>query len=372
MTKREYNSKLWSDLEWANCYSLYEATQLYESDDVLSFSEFKTKIQSDKNFVRINFLRPGMESTDYNPWSTTHSKKYFLIKRSPDLTTRGIIVKKNTKNKGYSESRINGTPSSCRLVRGDIIYIHETGYGIYGKGIVEKVMKPEMFNNSDEILDFFINKKESVYCYDLLIKLRSAKSKNPASTLCFHQYFVDLQILEKIAPLEGPLSDLKGRQGFSEIKDLSLIQHIENPNIDENLKLNKSIPNALKQRLYSLFNQKYKVSTFIDIDHFVPKSLDGPGNIVENLVPVGFSLNRYKGNSVPLGLFLMAKNYPDLKRFTKGINEKKMFLSSNSDKDKARKIVEIVNKWDDLKKIRMFYKSVMNYHHPNYSKILDL
>ena len=327
MARHSHSPKLWSQIEWKNCYSLYEATQLYESDDSLTFNEFREKVLSDENFARINFLRPHMNNEGYNPWGNSQSINYYLIKRSPDLTNRGVIVKLNTETKGYSESNLNRTPSSCKLIPGDIIYVHEKGYGIYGRGRVTKVMQPEIFKTSDEVIESFINKNEPVYCFNLLRKLKEAKSENPTSQLYFHEYFVDLEILKKVVPLEGPLVGLKGIRGFSQIKNMQLVNYIEHPSLDTNIKLNECIPNALKQKLYSLFNQKYKVSTFIDIDHFVPKSLGGPGNIEENLVPIGFSLNRYKGNSVPLGLFQMATKYPDLKKHTQGVTDKEMFLN---------------------------------------------
>ena len=45
--------------------------------------------------------------------------------------------------------------------------------------------------------------------------------------------------------------------------------------------LESKIPNSLRLDLYSLFNKKCKLSTWIDIDHFVPQSIGGPGNIPE-------------------------------------------------------------------------------------------
>ena len=64
----------------------------------------------------------------------------YLIKRSPDLTDKGILIKKNIQKKGYSESGVN-RPPSLKLNVGDIIYVSETNYGIYAKGKVIDVKK---------------------------------------------------------------------------------------------------------------------------------------------------------------------------------------------------------------------------------------
>ena len=127
--------------------------------------------------------------------------------------------------------------------------------------------------------------------------------------------------------------------------------------------------------LYSLFNKNLQVSHWIDIDHFVPKSAGGPGNIIENLVPVGLSLNRYKGNSIPTGLFKVASEMNDLKKYCKKYFFKKEqgFLKQTKYPEafkNACKINEKVKSFhiDDAKE---FYKKVMSNHHPEYVRIIN-
>ena len=58
-------------------------------------------------------------------------------------------------------------------------------------------------------------------------------------------------------------------------------------------KLTKHIPTKVREEIY----HKYKININehpVDIDHFVPLSIGGPGNIIENLIPVGPSINRRK------------------------------------------------------------------------------
>ena len=124
--------------------------------------------------------------------------------------------------------------------------------------------------------------------------------------------------------------------------------------------------------MYSFFNQKHNISTWIDIDHFVPRSIGGPGNIIENLVPIGFSLNRYKSNSIPKGVFEVSLSYPELKLYVKKeyiSEDQEMFLRSINSKEDAKKIISIVNSWEGeegLDRLKKFYSSILKYHHPEY------
>ena len=143
--------------------------------------------------------------------------------------------------------------------------------------------------------------------------------------------------------------------------------------IEEN-ELSSKIPSRLRMDLYSLFNTKLKLSHVIDIDHFVPKSCGGPGNIIENLLPIGFSLNRYKSNSVPAGLFEVAKKYKKLKKYCR---------NNYSEKNKSGFIRNDTNAFENALKInqyiadlhiseaKLFYKSVMQKHYPEYVKIIN-
>ena len=62
------NPTQWSKIEWKNSYALYEAINLYELDDSMSFKEFKIKILNDENFLFLNRIRKGMDKSTYNPW----------------------------------------------------------------------------------------------------------------------------------------------------------------------------------------------------------------------------------------------------------------------------------------------------------------
>ena len=75
-------------------------------------------------FIKPNSLKKSKQKLQSKMANT------YLIKRSPDLTDKGILIKKNIQKKGYSESGVN-RPPSLKLNVGDIIYVSETNYGIY-------------------------------------------------------------------------------------------------------------------------------------------------------------------------------------------------------------------------------------------------
>jgi hypothetical protein len=304
----------------------------------------------------------------------TEGIKKYLIKRSPDFTRNGIIVKRNQSLKGYSQGTILDMPISNKLKIGDIIYVAEKDYGIYAKGTVTKVHDIVRFNNIEEILNYYTNNKikDASYWLEFIQRLSKEKLTNPYAVFSFQEFFINQKILEKVVTYSGELEKLKKIQvSIYEIPD-SIISLIENPTTNIVNELESKIPNSLRLDLYSLFNKNYKLSTWIDIDHFVPQSIGGPGNIPENLVPVGFNLNRYKSDLIPIGLFYTARNYPLLQMYCEKyfFETKESFIKSPEITDKATKIIERV-KTMDMNSIRTFFKKVLEYHHPSYIEIIE-
>lgn len=300
----------------------------------------------------------------------------FLLKRFPDFTRNGVIIKRNDVNKQYSESRLNGTPLSNNLENGDIVYVSESDYGIYAKGIVKGKSTLHIFNTLDEILEYYIkhNLQDSNYWVSLMQKLKVAKIKNPESKLYFQNFYVDLKLLDKVVHLIGELEKLKKIQISIAKLDDKLVQFIENPVQNSFKELISKIPSSLRFDLYSLFSHQFNLSFWIDIDHFVPQSIGGPGNIAENLVPVGFSLNRYKGDSIPKGLFIEAYCHEETKKYVSSeiLNDTNLFLKTKDAKDRAMKIVKTINSQSaDIQKCKAFYRGVLQYHHPEYVKIIN-
>jgi hypothetical protein len=299
----------------------------------------------------------------------------FLLKRSPDFTNNGVIIKRNDNNKYFYESRINSTPLSNKLKKGDVIYIAESDYGIYAKGIFTCKSDIIIFGSLDDIVEYYIDHKfkDQNYWFSLLQKLKIAKLKRKDSKLYFQHFKVNLKLLEKVIPLNGELEKLKIIQTSIAILDNDLVHFIENPTQNIVKELVCKIPNSLRFDLYSLFSTHCNLSFWVDIDHFVPQSIGGPGNIVENLIPVGLNLNRYKSDSIPIGLFIEAYKHEETKKYVSSeiLNIRELFLKTKNAKDNASKIVKTINQSFNIEKCKAFYKAVLEYHHPEYVKIIS-
>jgi hypothetical protein len=298
----------------------------------------------------------------------------YLVMRKPQFSSNGIIVKRRKKNKGLSETGFNQKPRSHKLQKGDVVYIYETKYGIYAKGFVNQVDDIVRIDNLVDAIKFYSkNKLDSNYWMEQLVKFNNKKSQNKKMSINYQEYFIDQTLLPKTVPLVGELETLKHRQGGITGLDKDTVKLIEkNPLFQHLNKLDPKIPMSLKQYLYSLFNTNLKISHLIDIDHFVPESLGGPGNIIENLVPIGLSLNRYKSNSIPSGFFQVANSYESLKSFVKVKYKDKLgFIRGDKNAEaQAEKINQEILEWP-INDAKEFYKKVLEKHHPEYVKIID-
>ena len=303
------------------------------------------------------------------------NKKSYLLKRSPDFTKNGVIVKRNEENTLYTESRINGTPLSQKLCVEDELFVAESDYGIYARGIVTKKSDIIQFSSLSEIMNYYTSRRlnDEPYWFSLIERLFEAQKGNKNAVLSFQEYSVNLSLLDQVVHLTGYLGHLKKVQSSLSQISKDLVHLINNPRPEEAIELSTKIPNSLRFDLFSLFSKEYKVSHWIDIDHFVPQSIGGPGNIIENLVPVSFSLNRYKSDSIPKGLFEHAKTLRETQDYVSKdiLEEKSDFLRSQKAKDSAVKIVNIVNNFQAIERTKVFYKAVLNYHHPEYVNILN-
>ena len=105
--------------------------------------------------------------------------------------------------------------------------------------------------------------------------------------------------------------------------------------------MTKHIPTKVREEIY----HKYKININehpVDIDHFVPLSIGGPGNIIENLIPVGPSINRRKGDKIPSKLFDLSKKFGvDIPSQTSIRHDK--FYQSTQYKKLAKKIISSLN-----------------------------
>ena len=125
-----------------------------------------------------------------------------------------------------------------------------------------------------------------------------------------------------------------------------------------------SLEDELREKIYHMY--KIKASEHVlDIDHFVPQSLGGPGNIIENLVPISASINRRKSNRVPSKLFQVGKDNFNIdlpNNFKLGHN---LFYNKPAELKIARDIISKINIIRSESEIRKIYSEIRKYHFPN-------
>jgi hypothetical protein len=311
-----------------------------------------------------------------------------LIKRSNSFRD---LKKYNSKRKGYFEITIRNTkffPPSIKLENNDIIYVAETSGGIYAKGIVTETCSVLEFDTVEEVLSFSKSFNDDSYWIDKIRNFSNKLLEDSNYKLRFHEYFIDQKLLKRTIPYNGPLKEYdaskkRGLAGiFFELRKED-IEYLKNPdfNLKQVKKLKPEIPGDLRLKIHSFFNQNYSIGHLIDVDHFVPKNVGGPGNIIENLVPIGFSLNRYKSDSIPRSFFEIAINenyklyFQDFeKEIFKILKNDQMFIrksDSPESTDLARKINDEISKWKDIEEVKKFYYEVNKKFNPDYVELIS-
>ena len=279
-----------------------------------------------------------------------------LIKRSKSF--KDDYQKYLMQDGWYCESKYNSKPAGYKVKEGDLIYVAEAGYAIYGSGEVDKV-NLKIIQNPHELLDYVFNItniKDAKYWFE---KIKLYHSKTKINEIHNKKYFILEYTLVNTETFKVPYiltKRFKQQSSWYYLeKDFSLNQFIENK------KLSLEIPSYLRASLYN----KYKLlskSHLIDIDHFVPKSLGGPGNIEENLVPVGLSLNRYKSNSVPSRVFRYSNLLDNLIKINKKCDVN-IFYNDDESKSLAKNIISKINELD-FHEIKKIYLDINKFHNP--------
>ena len=314
--------------------------------------------------------------------------KSYLIKRSNSFRD---LKKNNSKKKGYFEitiSKNKRNPPSHKLKMQDIIYVAETSGGIYAKGEVIETFPVDVFSTIEEVLDYSKQFNDDSYWLDKIRLFKDKLSSDSNYNLRCHQYFINQKLIKRTIPYYGPLKkfDASIKRGlasiFFELKEKDVKYLNENPDysLKQVKKLDPKIPGDLRLKIYSFLNQNYSIGHLIDIDHFIPKSAGGPGNIIENLVPIGLSLNRYKSDSIPRSFFEVALN-EDFKRNFKVFEKEILKLSKNNKKfirkkdhpnliHLAREMNALVSKWEKMDEIKKFYFEVNKKFNPEFVELL--
>ena len=159
-----------------------------------------------------------------------------------------------------------------------------------------------------------------------------------------------------------PLEDRFLKQSSWYYLEDSFIIHTPK-NIDQ---ITLHIPTKIRALVYHMYKI---VSTdhIIDIDHFVPRSICGPGNIIENLIPISASINRRKSNHIPCKLLDLAPEFGFQRPKDLVVSHDK-FYSDRDSLSLGKKIVEKINK-QPIADLRSTYRTIRDFHFPYLSNI---
>ena len=278
-----------------------------------------------------------------------------LVKRSIKFSDKGVL-KAARHTDVFTESSVNKRPPGFKARDGEVVWVAEVGYGIYACGKISTEPSMLTFSSIDDLLDRRneIPVQEDRYILSLITKIHRSKTFRYLKVLVVH---VEVEDIGGVIEIPAKYKT-QGAWFYVEPGQIVQDDSRSSPNLDP------EIPGAVRLRVYQQLAQAAD-RHIIDIDHFVPRSVGGPGNIEENLVPVSYRLNRYKSDRIPRGLFVVSSEYDELRDLlpVDWQSSEEDFLRGAKYTDAAKKIVrDVVNVWSDLEMIKEFYAAVKTYH----------
>lgn len=306
--------------------------------------------------------------------------KYHILNRR-DIETSSRKRRKSGEA-WTTETRIGSRPAGFKATedaekRGDIVYLNLSGYGVVAKGkIINRI--PNTFNRIEEVLEYVRSKEAKdnsrLFWGEIIIDKCKTISKNKP-----------LHVLELLSHFEvlPNLIRLDSKKFSNQWSYKTLEGPLEKEENYEEEKFNPLIPNHLKRDIQIISSLLSKDFVY-DIDHFVPKSCGGPGNIIENLIPLNSSVNRGKRDSIPAGLFKEARKYSAIMNHANITKINSDYLSSDKKyeetqffddakaRDLAKIIIKIINSQEfDIEEAKSFYKNVRGFHFPRFNDLLE-
>ena len=259
----------------------------------------------------------------------------------------------NLKDGWYCEVSLNKSPTGIKVKSGDTIFVAQNGYAVFGKGVVDKVSNFE-FHSFEDFVQYAMHKSNVDDKLYWLSKFKTYSEKLPISIIKGFEYnLIKTETFDFTIPLEKRFLEQPSWYYLEDDFTFSV------PSASE--KITYHIPTITRQDIY----HKFKIVSdehIIDIDHFVPRSVGGPGNIIENLIPISASINRRKSNHIPSKLLDLAEDF--------GFKKPKGFILSHdkfySDRESihlGEKIVQKINQ-EDLSNIKKIYKTIRDFHFP--------
>ena len=265
----------------------------------------------------------------------------------------------NLKDGWYCEVSLNKSPTGIKVKSGDTIFVAQNGYAVFGKGVVDKVSNFE-FHSFEDFVQYAMHKSNVDDKLYWLSKFKTYSEKLPVTVIKGFEYnLIKTETFDFTIPLEKRFLE---QPSWYYLEDDFIFSV---PSASE--KITRHIPTRTRLDIY----HKFKIVSdehIIDIDHFVPMSVGGPGNIIENLIPISASINRRKSNHIPSKLLDLAEDF--------GFKKPKGFILSHdkfySDRESihlGEKIVQKINQ-EDLSTIKKVYKTIRDFHFPYLTKII--
>jgi hypothetical protein len=259
----------------------------------------------------------------------------------------------NLKDGWYCEVSLNKSPIGSKVKSGDTIFVAQNGYAVFGKGVVDQVLNFE-FHSLQEFVQYAMHKSNVDDKLYWLAKFKIYSEKLPVSVIKGFEYnLIGTESFDFIIPLEKRFLEQQSWYYLEDDFTLTIPSHSKN--------ITLHIPSKIREDIY----HKYKIVSkehIIDIDHFVPRSIGGPGNIIENLIPISVSINRRKSNHVPAKLLDLAEDFglKKLKGFTLSHDK---FYSTRDSLTLAKEIVQKINE-QEISEIKNTYKIIRDFHYP--------
>jgi hypothetical protein len=258
------------------------------------------------------------------------------------------------------EVKKGGKPTGSTLQKDDVVYIAQSGYAIFGKGIVSEIKEIDPIKSLEEFIKYSLHISDVKDDEFWLMKIKEYSKIDNFKDIYILEYKVtNVEQFEVCYPLEKRF--LKTPAWYYLEDNFTL------PEIKKNTHLTLHIPTKVRDEVYHKFNINAKIHN-IDIDHLVPKDIGGVGNLIENLIPISSSINRRKSNHVPSKLFEIGKKF-NIKIPSYISSHPSLYLSGPNELKLAKEIVEKLNS-QTLDKIKSDYQIIRNFHFPGASSIV--
>lgn len=270
-----------------------------------------------------------------------------------------LIKRKNlgyTINQGWRcEVKIGSSPSGYKAEKNDTVFIAQNGYAIFAKAVITRVKPIVTLTGFNDFVKYSLQTSAVKDDTFWLSKIKQySNKKEPFKVFIFEYYLGEIEQFDFCIPLENKF--LKQSAWYYLEDDFEL-------KLPENkINLTAHIPTKIREEVF----HQFKIQSdehIIDIDHFIPSSLGGPGNIIENLIPISPTLNRRKSNHVPSKLFDLGEKF-NIPVFSYMKVEHSKFYSKPSELTLAKKIIEKINA-QPIEKIREDYLSIRRFHFPS-------